>query len=101
MGFNEDIQNRQGLLDSMVDVDTKQFLFLRRLWTVVGEQLGPPGHDLVLAGVRKLGFWRGEYIRFRGDTLIRGATPTTLIDNWDGCDFVLAGARTGLTLQVT
>lgn len=101
MGFNEDIQNRQGLLESMADVDTKQFLFLNRLWAVVGERFGPAGDDLVLAGVRELGFWRGEYIRFRGDTLIRGATPTTLIDNWDGCDFVLAGAGTGLTVEVT
>ncbi len=100
MGFNENIQSRQGLLESMIDVDTKQFLFLRHLWATLGERLGVAGSDLMLAGLRQFGHWRGEYIRFRGDTLVRGATPTTLIDNWDGCDLALAGARTQLTVQV-
>jgi hypothetical protein len=91
MGRNEDMYSREGLIASMEDVYLKQFIFLRNLSNAAVARFDDEGLAAVNAGVRDFGFWRGEFIRFRGQTMMEGTDALSLLRNWDGCDFAMAG----------
>jgi hypothetical protein len=89
MGFKEDVGSREGLVGSMRDVHLKQFIFIRNLAAAAGKWFGDAGVEALDEGFRQLGFWRGEYIRFRPETLAEGQDALSLVRNWDGCEIVL------------
>jgi hypothetical protein len=99
VGQLEDITSRQGIVDSMVDVEFKQYLFVRNMWQAATEHFGDEAVEPILEGLRQLGKWRGEYIRWRPDTQVRGRSITTFLDNWDGNDLALGGERGDLTVE--
>src|SRR5262249_10401306 len=89
MGMAEDYKTRGGLIDSMLDVNSKQYLFLRNLAPPVIDRFGAHGRAVLEAGLHKLGHWRGQKKRQRAENMIDGRSALSLVRPRDGGDYAL------------
>jgi L-2-amino-thiazoline-4-carboxylic acid hydrolase len=90
MGMAEDYKTRGGLIASMLDVNSKQYLFLRNLAPPVIDRFGAHGRAVLEAGLHKLGHWRGQNMRQRAETMIDGRSALSLVRHWDAGDYAVA-----------
>src|SRR5262249_8322436 len=101
MGLCEDVTSREGIIASMKDVALKQYLFLRNLAHPVTEQLGSAGRELLGHAFQQFGAWRGENIGMSLSRFGKDRDALGLLQNWDSCDFVLAGIAGKVVLEGT
>ncbi|HYB10292.1 MAG TPA: L-2-amino-thiazoline-4-carboxylic acid hydrolase [Alphaproteobacteria bacterium] len=99
MGLAEDVTSREGIRASMEDVALKQFLFLRNLTDPVIARFGKAGLRVLYDAFRYYGQWRGDNIRMSQASLVAGHDALSFLDNWDSCDFVLAGIAGEISIE--
>lgn len=78
-----------------------QFLMLRNFHEPIERRLGAAGLAALERGVRRYGFYRGQWMRDRPATLVEGRDALSLVRNWDCADYALASAAGELGLEGT
>lgn len=100
-GAVEDAETRNRHIRSMALCQSYHWIMLRQYYRSVQRRFGEAGLTTLAQGIRRYGFYRGQFIRNRPETFEQGMSALSLLLNWDSGELAYASVDGSLRIEGT